>query len=85
MVTLLNKKGLPFCAYNYQKNAQTIPVNFPSYFQVGLNITSKREFNPVMAQIWYVLKYFEQFHLGTIQVLRQQRGGWVGSDNGNFC
>ena len=22
--------------------------------------------------------------LGTIQVLRQQRGGWVGSENGNF-
>ena len=22
--------------------------------------------------------------LGTIQVLRKQRGGWVGSENGNF-
>ena len=22
--------------------------------------------------------------LGTIQVLRHQRGGWVGSENGNF-
>ena len=22
---------------------------------------------------------------GTIQVLRQQRGGWVESENGNFC
>ena len=22
---------------------------------------------------------------GAIQVLRQQRGGWVGSENGKFC
>ena len=25
-----------------------------------------------------------RFELGTIQVLRHQRGGWVGSENGNF-
>ena len=24
------------------------------------------------------------FHYGTIQALRHQRGGWVGSENGNF-
>ena len=24
-------------------------------------------------------------HLGTIQVFRQQRGGWVESENDNFC
>ena len=55
VVTLLNKKGLPFCTYNYQKNAQTIPVTFPNYFQLGSKIISKHEFNPVMAQIRYVL------------------------------
>jgi hypothetical protein len=39
-----------------------------------------------------ILEFFSTIKLrlvestyGTIQVLRQQRGGWVGSENGNFC
>ena len=33
----------------------------------------------------YFSDHIQNFRLGTIQVLRQQRGGWVGSENGNFC
>ena len=32
-----------------------------------------------------IRNFFQQNHKGTIQVLRQQRGGWVWSENGNFC
>ena len=31
-----------------------------------------------------VSEVFQNIKLGTIQVLRHQRGGWVGSENGNF-
>ena len=34
--------------------------------------------------ILYIIDVF-WYYYGTIQVLRQQRGGWVGSENGNFC
>ena len=34
---------------------------------------------------WQTIVVSIKFGFGTIQVLRQQRGGWVGSDNGNFC
>ena len=30
------------------------------------------------------LKTREKYTYGTIQVLHHQKGGWVGSDNGNF-
>ena len=35
----------------------------------------------------FFLRQFQRldFGLGTIQVLPRQRGGWVGSENGNFC
>ena len=30
------------------------------------------------------VKVVGNYSTGTIQVLRHQRGGWVGSENGNF-
>ena len=35
----------------------------------------------------YQFRFFlvSYYSFGTIQVLRQQKGGWVGSENGNFC
>ena len=44
----------------------------------------------VQPYIWVLLSWdlvsspSEEGSLGTIQVLRRQRGGWVGSENGNF-
>ena len=38
--------------------------------------------------IWHLILFAQRSLVivyGTIQVLRQQRSGWVGSKNGNFC
>ena len=31
-----------------------------------------------------IYELYDEITLGSIQVLRHQRGGWVGSENGNF-
>ena len=38
----------------------------------------------VQKKLYVVTVSIFLFKLGTIQVLRHQRGGWVGSENGNF-
>ena len=51
---------------------------FESWFGGMLNVASKCPilFDPLLS--------WNRFWLGNIQVLRQQRGGFVGSENGNF-
>ena len=46
------------------------------------SILPLKQTNKQTRRVWRLMML--SFYIGTIQVLRQQSGGWVGSENGNF-
>ena len=54
-------------------------------FQNGVKSIKAAACNGAHTVVTRLYELSKTFQIGTIQVLRQQRGGWVGSEIGYYC
>ena len=66
--------------FELKKAMGTKNIGFLNFNDLRMYFWKNRKRNLVL---WRFI--LSSSRLGTIQVLRHQKGGWMGSENGNFC